>query len=199
MLRSALAGTLAASLFALVAAPSEARACSCAAVEQPEAFAQSASVFEGRVVSTSSADASSLLVVLDVVRTWKGANTERTSVQTASGGAECGYAFEPGASYLVYTYLADDAQERVSLCSRTAPIDDDGARADIAAMGAGVTPVDVSNDQDGEELVPPVSTEPARGGCASCAAGASNRPPAWGLASLVLAALGLALSRGRRS
>jgi hypothetical protein len=183
----------------VLAAPERARACSCMAQEQPQAFDEAVSVFEGRVVSVSQPDAENQISVeLDVVRTWKGADAERVTMLTASNSAACGFGFEPTQSYLVYTYEAD-GHERVSLCSRTAAIESDQARADVAAMGAGVTPVEISDDDDGagEQLAPPVSPEPSRGGCASCAAHphSGSSASAWALLSLVALAL---LSRGRR-
>jgi len=156
-----------ATAFALPANVAE--ACSCATQEHEAAFEQAVSVFEGRVTAIDSPQGGPVVVTLAVVRTWKGADVESFTVRTRSHGAACGYGFESGQSYLVYTYQTDEGEEWTGLCSRTRPVEDDQAAADIDAMGAGVTPVD---PMGGEEEPPP---EPAdvppieeRGGCASC-------------------------------
>lgn len=172
--------------------------------DQPTAFEQAASVFEGRVHSIEgpegSGGAEPLVVTLDVVRTWKGADAERVTVRTPASSAACGYAFEQGRSYLVYTHQVDGA-EHVSLCSRTQPIEQ--AEEDLAAMGEGVTPVS-PHDPTGTAETPETNPAPAetqtrtyRAGCASCAVGTdrSAAPALFTGALLVLATL---LRRQRR-
>ena len=185
----------------IAAAPERAHACSCMMIEQPEAFEQSASVFEGHVTRVEApADphgAGQIRVTLDVVRTWKGADAEQVEVVTASNSAACGYNFEQGKSYLVYTNAGEaGGPENVSLCSRTAPMDVDSAAADIAAMGEGVTPaspVDPAPPTTGGEEPAPSPTSGGQttqyeAGCASCAVGSerSSAGPALLAGALVL-------------
>jgi hypothetical protein len=148
------------------------RACSCATQEREAAFEAAVSVFEGRVTGIDHPQGSPVVVTLDVVRTWKGADGETFTLRTQEQSAACGYAFETGRSYLVYTYQSDDDSEWTGLCSRTSPVDSEQAAADIDAMGAGVTPVDPTGGQEEPPPepaeVPPV--EQRSGGCASCSA-----------------------------
>ena len=193
---------------ATLSAPDVAHACSCMAQEQPEAFGQAASVFEGRVVSLEhpTDPSGEVTVLLDVVRRWKGANEQQLQVVTASNSAACGYNFEDGRSYLVYTHAPTDEEgnptdglERVSLCSRTARIED--AAADLAAMGEGITPVDPHGGSQAENDVaePPATaqTNTQSAGCASCSVSSPNASEAAPLlgSGLILA---LALARRRR-
>lgn len=183
---------------ALVAAVADrARACSCMQQDQPTAFEEAASVFEGRVVSISApvgevGGAEPITVTLDVVRTWKGANVERIEVRTAGNSAACGYHFQQGQSYLVYTYAVDGA-EHVSLCSRTRRIEQ--AAEDLAAMGEGVTPASPHEPTETAEPTQP-ATRPGEvqayeAGCASCAVGSDRcaAPVLPGAAFLLLFAL----------
>jgi hypothetical protein len=149
-----------------------ARACSCATQEREAAFEAAASVFEGRVTAIDHPQGSPVVVTLDVVRTWKGADGETFTLRTQAQSSACGYSFETGRSYLIYTYQSDDDSEWTGLCSRTSVVDSDQAAADIDAMGAGVTPV---NPTGGREEPPPEPAdvppvEQRSGGCASCTA-----------------------------
>jgi hypothetical protein len=195
---------------ATLAAPDVARACSCMMQEQPEAFEQAASVFEGRVVSQEhpTDPTGEVSVLLDVVRRWKGANEQEVQVVTASNSAACGYNFEDGRSYLVYTHAPTDEEgnpteglERVSLCSRTARIEE--AAADLAAMGEGITPVDPHGGTEAENDVasPPATTQTngQSAGCASCSIFSPNESGAAPiLGSGLVIALLLARRRRRR-
>ncbi len=160
-----------------LAVPAETvHACSCMAQEREAAFDAAASVFEGRVTAMDHPQGGPVVVTLAVVRTWKGADTETFTLRTQAQSAACGYGFETGRSYLVYTYQSDDDSEWTGLCSRTSPVDSDQAAADIDAMGAGVTPV---NPSGGTEEPPPAPAEvppleQRSGGCASCAASAGG-------------------------
>ena len=135
---------LAASVDAVL--PSAANACSCAQLPREQAFATATDVFEGRVLSIR-IDASdhSTVVELNVVRTWKGARSERATIVTAQNSSICGYPFQENTSYLVYATTADGVM-RTQLCTRTNPMSSADAMADVRAMGAGVTPVDVPRD-----------------------------------------------------
>ncbi len=143
--------------------PGRASACSC--MEQPfeAARAGAAAIFEARVASVEVAEGTRH-VHLDVVQTWLAAEHEHVEVVTAETEAACGYSFEVGRSYLVYASGVESDAYRVSLCSRTRPMED--ADDDRAMLGSGVVPVDIV-DAPAEEPAT-VRTPPARGGCASC-------------------------------
>ena len=194
----------------VAAAPERAHACSCMIIEQPQAFEQSVSIFEGHVTSVEApADphgAGEVRVVLDVVRTWKGADAEQIEVVTASNSAACGYNFEQGKSYLVYTSAGEaDGPELVSLCSRTAPMDQPSAAEDVAAMGEGVTPaspVDPGQPTTGGEEPAPTPTDQGEvshyeAGCASCAVGSQRAGEGPALLAGALLAFALLLRRRR--
>lgn len=205
MIRLTAVFALAAALLAV--APERAHACSCMMIEQPQAFEQATSVFEGHVASVDGPSdphgAGEVRVTLDVVRTWKGADSEQIEVVTPANSAACGFNFEQGKSYLVYTSAGEaGGPEHVSLCSRTAPIERAGE--DIAAMGEGVTPVSPTEpepaDPGGSTTDPGApgtgdgqgTTTQYEAGCASCAVGAERGAPAPALlggALVLLAAL----------
>jgi hypothetical protein len=178
-------------IVAVLAAPRPAAACSCVQPPPPkEAMEQSAAVFEGTVTDVREAHGNevremSFEVDLRVGRRFKGAEADMVTVITAENSAACGYNFEVGQTYLVYADASDsDGQLSVSLCSRTARIED--AAADLAALGSDATPDPDSTPQ------PPPAVEPNKGGCAGCNAGARNEGAACLL--LVLAVV-LALRR----
>ena len=173
--------------------PRTADACSCVLVTADDAFAQHAAVFEGRVVEVRRPDdpSGALIAVLDVVQQWKGISAERVEVSTPSQSSLCGIEFEPGTSWLVYA----DGQEggwSTDLCARTRLMSE--ADEDLAAFGAGVVPVEIT-EEDEVEPQPTREAPPARGGCASCAAAPTNTRLGW----LSLIGLGLALARLRRT
>lgn len=161
-----------------------------------------------------------LTVTFEVVRTWKGADAEKFSVVTAGNTAACGFPFEEGETYLVYATAGDHDEDGADddvegplpgtgLCSRTKAIPDAGE--DLAALGAGVVPVDVSgeresdgtestSDDPGDPVDAPAAGAPkGQGGCRSCQVhpGGGLRAPALGFGML----LGWCLrprGRGRR-
>ena len=185
---------LAAALAALfVLAPSGAHACSCVQTSPEVALAEHDAVFEGRVleVEPASSPAGRLRATLEVVQHWKGVETERVVVTTAAMESTCGVAFEVGTSWLIYADL-EEGELRTGLCSRTRRIED--AAEDVASLGAGVVPVEITEDDEVE--AEPEDERPARGGCASCAIGArdpDDRSRAWMLAPVV------ALATARRA
>ncbi len=178
-------------LLAVAAVPDSADACSCVERSAADAFAAHAVVFEGRVVEVRRPGdpAGALVAVLDVVQQWKGVETERVEVSTPAASSLCGISFEPDTSWLVYADRTGDGLT-TDLCQRTRVIED--AAEDVAFLGAGVVPVELTDD---DEVEPPAPDEPpARGGCGSCAA-ASGRSAFGGLGAL---ALGLLWRRRRR-
>lgn len=159
--------------------PTPAEACSCAMESPEEAIARAGAIFEGRVASITAADGTNR-VVLAVTQSWRGVEHESVTVETAALESACGYPFEVGQSYLVYTEPGEAL--RVSLCSRTRSAA--GADEDRRALGSGTIPVDIEDEP--VPAVRPARTEPpARGGCASCAA-SGGEPPMLALALLVL-------------
>jgi len=192
--RSILAVLLASVALTMPARP--AHACSCMQQDRETAFEQATSVFEGHVLAFGPATDGRRPVTFEVVRTWKSADAETVELSTAATDAECGYAFEQGRSYLVYTVTLADGREEVSLCSRTVPME--GADADIVAMGEGVTPVDPHGlGSTGPSQTTTGTTSTA--GCASCAAGAgARRDPVGGLAAWTVFVAAVFARRRRR-
>lgn len=115
---------------------SEASACSCMKLTPEEGLSSSHAVFSGEVTNIDKNEATrfgGLEVTLRVRKVWKGALGEEVQVHTAGSSAACGYPFEVGKTYLVYA-LHDEADPmRVSLCSRTALLEDAGE--DLTFLG----------------------------------------------------------------
>lgn len=125
-------------------------ACSCMPPGPPEQERnRSDAVFAGAVETIQNSTTSEFMgpgqdvtVTFDVSQVWKGQESETVAVKTATSSASCGYAFQEGESYLVYAeedeggeaYHGEDGELTVSLCSRTAPLED--AEQDINALGA---------------------------------------------------------------
>lgn len=187
---------VAAVLGAMVVCASAGRALACTCPGSPPpaelvpatSFAAADAVFEGRVMEVASSGAG-LEVTLEVVQHWKGIESERATVRTASAG--CGVPFSEETSWLVYARRDGEAWT-TDLCAGTRRIED--AAAALAELGAGVVPVDITDDDEVEE--PAQSTAPRRGGCASCAVGSSSDRHAGGVA-VALAVLAFALRRRR--
>jgi hypothetical protein len=121
---------------ASLAHPSEASACSCMQLSPSEGLSSSYAVFTGEVIEIQPNDATrfgGLEVTLRVKQVWKGELDEQIKVHTAGSSAACGYGFVKGSTYLVYAVRDDADPLRVSLCSRTAPIDD--AKEDLDFLG----------------------------------------------------------------
>ena len=173
-------------------APGSAAACSCAEVSADDSFDAHDVVFEGRVVEVRapSDPSGALVAVMEVVQHWKGVETERVEVSTHAQSSACGIGFEVDTSWLVYGMRAGD-QVTTGLCDRTRRMQD--AEEDLAALGAGVVPVEVGEDDEVEE--PAEDEPPARGGCGSCASAPGR--PSWGLGALVV--VGLLVTRRSRS
>jgi hypothetical protein len=167
-------------------------------------------VFEGRVSKLTPLGESDLVVELNVVRSWKAANTEHILLRTRQDSAACGFPFAPNESYLIY---ADAAPNDASLpglevlhCGRTKPMSE--ADADIAELGMGVVPVSarkgdaVAGEDTANTAIAEQQAKPAGAGCSRCSAlGAQVRTsgPAASAALLSLSATLLwALRRRRR-
>jgi hypothetical protein len=116
-----------------------AMACSCAAPATPaDALARSSAAFAGRVVDIDKPFLDSLglttsglhYVTFEVVRSWKGAISGTVAVRTRLSGEACGYRFEIGQEYLVYT--SGDPYLITGICTGTRPTE--GAADDIQAL-----------------------------------------------------------------
>ncbi|MFO0683911.1 MAG: MYXO-CTERM sorting domain-containing protein [Sandaracinus sp.] len=177
-------------LASFVGLPSRASACSCLEMPFETAHDQAAAIFEGRVTAMQEIDGA-IHVHFAVTQTWRLAEHEHVEVVTASDGAACGYAFEVNRHYLVYASGIEGDAYRVSLCSRTQPME--SADDDRALLGSGVVPVDIT-DPDPESEPAASTPPPTHAGCASC----STAPARSSLATLAGLALVLAISARRR-
>lgn len=190
---------LACSLLSLLT-PAPGHACKCMLQTVEQAKEQAAAIFEGHVTELASVPVqgdpsfTQARATLKLVRVWKGLDkTETVEVTTASETAACGFPFEKGQSYLVYAGSGEQGYT-VSLCSRTRPMAD--ASEDLAALGGGVTPVEVKAG-DKVEPPPPPKAAPKRGGCAASASYSTSSKQA-ALFWLGAPALGLVWMRRRR-
>ncbi len=175
-------------------ATGRASACSCMEQTTAQAIESSAAIFEGRVVAIEPIEGGEGMgarrVRLDVVQTWRSADTEHVEVTTSASDASCGYPFEVEQSYLVYA-SEEGGVMRVSLCSRTRRMED--ADEDRAALGSGTIPVDIVDEPAEAEPRPRQELAPRGGGCAGCAVGGGRGE--LGIAFIAL--IGLAIVRRR--
>lgn len=114
--------------------PTKALACSCMMQESiQEAIDETSVIFTGTVSGVRVANESKTEVLMDVHESWKGLlpeEKEKLTVQTANDSAGCGFGFEEGETYLVYTDRHEpNGKLYVSLCSATKSIED--ARVDL--------------------------------------------------------------------
>lgn len=122
-------------------------ACSCIPPGSPQdALNASDAVFSGTVERVAFSGGENRVLV-DVSRVWKGPSYDAMMVSTAVSSAACGYNFNPGEDYLVYASTQDDGDLSVSLCSRTARLQD--AQEDVAALGDGERPAKTGLPSDG--------------------------------------------------
>jgi hypothetical protein len=201
-----------------------ARAQACSCVESAgvsEDLAASGSVFEGKVTRLHHEPKQHrLTATLRVLRRWKGKDRTTVDVVTIDQGSLCGFGFERGKSYLLFTSEAEGTLS-VSLCSRSKP--SESAAADFAELdrlaeggpsagpGAGTPAEPAAPEAPAATATPPVSpapapapapeptsaaTEPGRGGCAGCAVSANATGGQIATLALLLAA-GFRLSRRR--
>jgi len=101
-----------------------------------EGLSSSHAVFTGEVIDIEPNESTrfgGLEITLRVKQVWKGELGEEVKVHTAGSGAACGYGFVEGRTYLVYAVQDDADPLRVSLCSRTAPIEN--AKEDLDFLG----------------------------------------------------------------
>ena len=127
-----LASTFAALL--LAAAPAFTLACKCVPPPPPkQALEKAAAVFVGTVVAENKEKKpGGRELELEVSGVWKGALPKRITVYTATDSAACGFPFQLGETYVVYTYLDGD-RHLTNLCTRTAL--KTNATEDLKALG----------------------------------------------------------------
>jgi hypothetical protein len=77
------------------------------------------------------------VVSFTVMQSWKGSQSRTITVQTGTGGGDCGFVFVKDSAYLVYANLHNGVLE-TSTCTRTALAS--AAMQDIAVLGS-VRPV----------------------------------------------------------
>ncbi len=114
----------------------EAQACSCMKLSPQEGLSSSHAVFSGEVIDIEKNESTrfgGLEVTVRVKDVWKGEVDEEVKVHTAGSSAACGYSFAEGTMYLIYATSDEADPFRVSLCSRTAPLDD--AKEDLDFLG----------------------------------------------------------------
>ena len=183
----------------------QADACSCMRPGTPaEEYRSAGAVFVGKVLSVEAVGVAEptipsrmLQVTLAVERAFKGVAGERAVVRTARNSAACGYRFEPGTAHLVYARGGQADGLRVSLCSRTQPLEH--ADEDIAALEELVGAAPATPEQPATPAAPapphesPAQVPAGKGGCAGCATSAGT----GGGSALLVLLLGLWLSRIR--
>ena len=114
-------------------------------------------------------------MTLRVKKIWKGERQEEIKVHTAGSGAACGYGFAKGVTYLVYAVRDEADPMRVSLCSRTAPLE--RAKEDLDFLGK------PTHTLEGRE----------KGGCSASTIGADHGD--FGYLALLLAGVIIAIRR----
>ena len=134
----------------VLSAVASAEACSCGTPPSPSSALHEADrVFRGVVVSStpmeiragSTSSNDPMVVEFDVKQVWKGAMDARVSLWTAREESSCGYPFEVGREYVVYTSQAmrkpvDGLPGLMTgRCSRTALLEEAGE--DLADLGDG--------------------------------------------------------------
>ena len=101
---------------------------------------QSAAVFSGKVLAVKGNEQqggfyTSVEVVLEVDRSWKGIEEKTVSVFTSSQSSACGYGFKKGEEYLVYASKTTEGRLTTSICTRTRRIKE--ADDDLKELGEG--------------------------------------------------------------
>ena len=135
-------GLMATSLLAAGLLTGGSDACSCLPPPEPKkALEKATAVFLAKVVEIDDVGNESKTVTLDVEKWWKGGDATRVKVTTASNGAACGFGFQVGGSYLVYSGpAAKGGLLQVSLCSRTRAAKTAEGTGDFKDLGEGTAP-----------------------------------------------------------
>jgi hypothetical protein len=102
---------------------SSTEACSCAPTPPVcEAYWQANAVFVGVPVGRrelKESDSSTVAYRFLVQDPWRGVKDKEVEVRTGYGGGDCGYVFEFGKSYLIYSWGGNAQPLRTGICSRT--------------------------------------------------------------------------------
>ena len=143
-------------LFWFLTGPERSHACSCVPRGTPsEALAESAAVFAGKVISVRELErdgevVSSLdptTVEFKVATVWKGPANQTVQLTTPRGEASCGFSFDEGVEYIVYSHNGST----VTLCSLTKPLSAAGADLDELGQGEALVQGGVSPARNGPE------------------------------------------------
>ena len=159
-------------------------ACSCVSPGSPdEALAESHSVFRGVVSSMSTVEREDgswgtddpVDVEFSVSEVWKGPLSRTRALKTVRSSVSCGFEFELGAEYIVYTHDGSS----VSLCSRTHNLatgfyEDD--YNDLEELGPGQDPATATAPNE-------TATPPATSG--ACGQASSSGADIWWAALMV--------------
>lgn len=157
--------------FTVCVFPSTSYACKCVEPKSPtEELEESSAVFSGKVIDQLEKGRTQF-ILFEVKESWKGFNESQVIVETVDSSSSCGYEFEDGKEYMVYTNETDGHLE-VSLCSRTDLLS--AASEDIDELGKGEEP--------SEQVTLDLSEE--------------GQPPVWIMLSLLIIAFGLAVFYG---
>ena len=101
------------------------KACSCVGGATPlEAMKDAVAVFAGKVQWVKRTPEHVNVVRFCVLDIWKYKIARYYQVRTEEESAACGFDFQPGEYYIVYTYRGSDGKLWAGLCSRTKHIDD---------------------------------------------------------------------------
>jgi hypothetical protein len=117
-------------------------ACSCVGGGAKEKLERSTVVFEGKVIKKGNTRQSQFgelrEYTFDVGRAWKGVQSRNMTIYSYDGSeASCGFQFDKGQSYLVYSYLDKDNSLQTNFCSGNIPISQAGD--EINQLGLGTT------------------------------------------------------------
>ena len=125
--------------------PEKTYACTCARHDPQEAIKNAEAVFAGKVLNIIRKQEGIVgtisyrdINLFEVQETWKGINQSQVIVNDNGHEESCGFNFEKGKTYLVYTYKNKDDGLDTSYCSRTAEISKAGEDLNLLGQGKGV-------------------------------------------------------------
>jgi hypothetical protein len=134
-----------------ISIPSTGYACSCAELPSVEGeLERSEGVFAGKVIEIKENKTLNGVmtksVLFKVENTWKGISQSQVIISTGIGGGDCGYEFEEGKEYLVYSsnskvYSGNNLS--TTICRRTNDLA--FAQEDLVVLGEGKPPTEQVN------------------------------------------------------
>ncbi|KKR84890.1 MAG: hypothetical protein UU48_C0001G0138 [Candidatus Uhrbacteria bacterium GW2011_GWF2_41_16] len=122
-------------------------ACSCVRATSTEQFNDATTVFVGRVKSISE-DSSSRSVDFNVSESQKGSVAENVTVTTGLGGGDCGFDFEVGHEYMVYTRGQEQLSTNICVGTSFIASTQDGNREDDAASNPEVSTIELDTEDN---------------------------------------------------